>query len=534
MNLIKKVFYGSKLNSLLLSAKEKYINEFHLGAINDYSSALEIDKKNAEALFNRGKIYFETDNFVDAHRDFLVLNDIDPNYEPKHDYYLAMTYEKIGDYEKASEFITKYFEQNKENNSTKYVVSKIKFLNGELDKSLDLSNELCGLFPENFNIRYLRAQINFSKNNFVEAILDVDKAIEISGINPNVFNLRGLINIKREKPDEALEDFDYALRLSPYNPVFLFNKAKLLINLNKLPEAESILDNILSIDDENKSARLLKAKIYIQQEKFDEALNIYNIELRENSENLELLKKKSVLQLKTNDLDGAKSTLLKISELDKTSSGSILKLADIEIKLENYKSALEYVNKALSIDKENLDIIMKKGMLEMELSKHEEAVSTFDEALLHNPTMENVRLFKVKSFLQQGNKEQAENELSIISDNTDELEYFIIKSKLNYENDNLLDAEEYLEKVYTQRDWDENLNLIRNVLKFENGKIDEIENLNVSPENKLEPRIVNALVDFEKGNYASTVSLLSKINEQEYSKKELIKPVLDFANYKLN
>ena len=63
MNFFKKLIYSKKLNIIIETGKENFINENYFTSIKDFTFALEIDNKNEEALLNRGMVFYKAKHF---------------------------------------------------------------------------------------------------------------------------------------------------------------------------------------------------------------------------------------------------------------------------------------------------------------------------------------------------------------------------------------------------------------------------------------------------------------------------------------
>ena len=69
-------------------------------AVNDFTHSIELNKKNTDALYNRGNIYFQQKNYTAANSDFEKSLEINPNFGKAY-YALGLSYYYANEKEKA-------------------------------------------------------------------------------------------------------------------------------------------------------------------------------------------------------------------------------------------------------------------------------------------------------------------------------------------------------------------------------------------------------------------------------------------------
>ncbi|MBK8943790.1 MAG: tetratricopeptide repeat protein [Ignavibacteriae bacterium] len=533
MNFIKKIFYGKKLDLILESGRENLLSENYFMAIKDFTFALQIDPKNEEGLFNRGLTQYKVKHFSDSLGDFLSLEKINSDFNPLQNYYLSNIYLKLNDAKSASEYANKYYKTNPNDTKIQFFAARMKYFNGEYDDALIISNRLCELLPENYNVRYLRGLINFALKNYENASVDIDKAIEISSVEDYLFNIRGLINIKCGKYNEAVEDFEYAIRLNPEKAFYYFNKAKILYQLNELTEAKISVEKSLEIEPNNKFAILLKAELNLLSENYENAIE--DLELYQTFEpgNLEIILKKAALKTMIYDLEGAKKDIEKAIKLKSGDAELYFNLAFTEFKLNNYSNAITNLKTAIQKNPEFSSAYLQKGILEFLTNNFEDSVNSLEKYLQLQPETEKAIILKSRALIEIGKLSEAEFELERIKDSADSDEYQLLKSKINYANGNLEIAQKAIQEAANSGKFDKSIELINNTLKLESGLSNDIREINENKLDsvyKLDSQILNTLISFEKEHYHTVKYKLANIKNLDKKKEEQLKPINDFVN----
>ncbi len=537
MNFVKNVFYGKKINELLDSANKNLEDGNYNSAIEEFTKVLSIDKKNTAAFFGRGIAYFENEKFEQSKSDFLELEKLSPNFNPLIDSYLAKIYLNLNETYLAARYAEKYYSNNLENSEAQYFLARVKYFNEEYEYALELTNGLCSKFPEDFNVRYFRSLISYANRNYLEALVDIDKAIEITPINCFAFNLRGLINVGLHNYKEALEDFDYAIRLNPDKAIYYFNKAKIEYKIGNLLEAQRSLDKSIDLDINNEAAYILKAEINVLNENYIDALEDYQRVLLLDPDNLRLLERNAELKTYLFDYEGAKKDLTRAIILDDKLPGLHFKLAHLYTKLGNYKNAKEELEKVLALNPKHKEALINKGILEYYNKEYETAVQTFNTLLEIDPNLAKVRMYRAKSKIKMGEYQDAKEDLTKITGENMDVEYYVIRSKAEYKLGEKKEAITNISHAIEMGEVDKSAELLKNTIKFEAGLLQEmnqVDESHIENSRNIDAIILKGLFNFEKENYEEAQKDFEQIVGLDSSKEEALKPFIDYVIRVLN
>lgn len=532
MSLIKKIFYHKKISNLLSTSKVHYNDQNYHSAIAFLTKVIELDNKNEKALYLRAKSYLESDKIEEAKEDLLNLEKINPNFNIKLNKLLAKIFLHEGSNKKAIEYADKFIETADDSSTIKYFTARTKFFAGDYEEALKITDLLLPYNCPDSNLFYLRSLILFEQNNFISSLNNIEQAIELDTINESLFSLRGLINIQLLNYEEAIDDFDYALKLNPENTIYYFNKAKLQLKIGDLIAGIESINKAIELEPENKSYLLLRSEINLNAENYKLALN--DIELAYNfcNNDKNILKVIVDLKIYLKNFDEAKIRIKELIEIENDNYDNYYKAALIEIRTGNSENAISLFDKAIEIKPDFKDAILKKGIIEFWEANYKEAIDQFDEYLKLVPDDDKVRLYKVNSLLKLKSLNEAVEELSKIDETNRTKEFYLISSNLNLLLNKPINAEKDFDNFIDQNDYDESVYLIKNVLQFENGEIDsthQLSDFQFTDENKKNTQIFNALLSFEKGQFNTAKYRLSNINNLNLEEKELLKPILEYA-----
>jgi len=144
---------------------------------------------------------------------------------------------------------------------------------GELQKADKIYKKLLNLNPENFEILFNYAVLNFDLKNYIKSEDLFKRAILLNTHNHQVFNGYGVLLKELNKDEEAAENFYKSIEikddyLNPHLNLFQIYK-----KYNNQAEMLKIIDKIISIKPNFPIMYHEKASILQDLEKFDEAIN---------------------------------------------------------------------------------------------------------------------------------------------------------------------------------------------------------------------------------------------------------------------
>ena len=109
--------------------------------------------------------------------------------------------------------------------------------------------------PEVFEQRHRAALARLKAEEYEEALVELDAAIDLNPLYPDLYNFKGIALAELGRVDEALEAFEASSRLTPKFMVPRLNHAFALLRAGRFKEAETELEAILEDDPTEPAAR---------------------------------------------------------------------------------------------------------------------------------------------------------------------------------------------------------------------------------------------------------------------------------------
>lgn len=234
-------------------------------ALNVIEKALKIDDKNYIAYNNLGYVKQNL-----GYPENEILEAFTKSYELNNDYLIGLFsltnyqfYQKK--YQKTIDLGKKYLKkvettgENFETRAHIYTIigesynylNSYKMAHKYLTNSININPSETGAYKE-------RGIANRNLGNLQNALLDLNKAIELETDYHQAFNSRAILYEDFNEPELALQDYNIAIELNPNSGLYYFNRGTYLIDLGRIGEACEDLNIALSLGHD-------EAKSYIEE-----------------------------------------------------------------------------------------------------------------------------------------------------------------------------------------------------------------------------------------------------------------------------
>lgn len=211
------------------------------------SEVLERNNADTHSLRLRGASYIELDEYLNAHRDFSKILELDSGCYRCY-IALASIEGEWTNYERAKHLVNRAM-LLKPHAARPYALrGNLNEHAGYLADALVDYNKAIELGPANVDFYLERAKFSARNGSSALARKDINKAVALAPDNVNALYLRGLWNLDAERWNSALRDFDRCLQLDSLHANAWFRKGSLLLGLKGYVEAEEALSRAIQLD----------------------------------------------------------------------------------------------------------------------------------------------------------------------------------------------------------------------------------------------------------------------------------------------
>ncbi|PQO36870.1 hypothetical protein C5Y96_06810 [Blastopirellula marina] len=335
-------------------------------AIKDFTSAIQLDPKLAEAYVGRGRLIHDRPSQIkaiygidreliaEAAVDFAKAVQLKPELiEPRRT--LIITYLNLERYADAVDQATAILERIPDDPCAKYYRAKSYKQQKKYDLALADINELIEQRPKASKFVGLRAEIYRETNQVDKAIADYRHNIDIDGDNYATHgNLaRYLVNSKRfeeaieayskaielnkydqeiqsvfygdrataylelEKHDNALKDFGKAAELAKYPSYYKRQLARGLAHAKRYEEANAVYEDMMDDNPRDNSCFEERARMFIVMGKYDKAMQDINTYLKHGKHDQQGFMLRAVIWARLGNEDEVQEDLRRAREAKK-------------------------------------------------------------------------------------------------------------------------------------------------------------------------------------------------------------------------
>lgn len=269
-------------------------------------------------------------------------------------------------------------------------MGRIAESNLELDKALNLDEKLSdahGVRGNNF----------IANNNYSDALIEYNKAIERGGTHPLTFAAKATALFKLNRFAEASKAFDYVLALNWFGSFetqsFHFMNGYALFQEKKYSEALNQFDQLISKGDEDGIGYYYRGVILVEFERYDEAIFSLDksIILNPNMSKAYLYKS-LVLGKKEKYQESLLSIDKSMNNTDKElENNEFLFLYRLRAKslfhLGDYKESLKAIDEVIKLDSKYAGDYLNKEYILKAMNKNSEALVQIQKAILLDPSL---------------------------------------------------------------------------------------------------------------------------------------------------
>lgn len=303
-----------------------------------------------------------------------------------------------------------------ENQYSRYKIKDEPEFNEQyVQASLKILEENIKNSPYNPEGYYRKALLLHKINQNDQAILSIDKAIEINDNNPEFYLLATqifldsgdqekallsaknaekagmnnswlfstLANISLEKGDnvQAFDYIDKALHADPENPGNYFKKGKLFLNIEDTIQAVESFDQSLRLDSNNIELLTSYTDIAIARKQFKQAKILLNKKSRLYEPDQKFYLQTALLLYKTGFADSARTSFGHLLNLEPENFLAYNFISGIDFQKKEYDSALWYAEKSLTFKNDLKEAMLTIARVKDIKKQYYSAIIQYDKIL---------------------------------------------------------------------------------------------------------------------------------------------------------
>jgi tetratricopeptide (TPR) repeat protein len=239
----------------------------------DYTRAIKLDPKYADAYINRSEIYWQQGMNDKALADLSCLIKID-SLNAKAYFKRAFIYQNnYRDFPKAISDLSRAVEIDPSFKDAYYSRAFVCYRTKQYDEAMADLNKTIDIDPNYFWAYCKRGDVYRHFRQFEKAIADYEKTIGMDSRNFMAYNNRGCIYLLQSQYEKAMKDFRKAISCNSKNMQPYCNIGYLCLQQNKLEDALKYIQKSLDLVENFIDAHLDMALVYYAMGNYSEAKN---------------------------------------------------------------------------------------------------------------------------------------------------------------------------------------------------------------------------------------------------------------------
>jgi len=238
---------------------------------------------------------------------------------------------------------------------------------------------------KNYKLHNNRGTAYIEKNEYVFAILDFTKAIELMPNLSMLYENRARAYFKIEMYEDALEDIDKALSID-YSEKTHIVKGEILCRLKKYDESIREYNNLIDRGYNDKNIYLNIAEVYFEKKDYENAIINVKKVIKSNPKDYKPYYIIGNISFAKKEISNAINNYLKVLEINNSHGHAYFKLGLCYFSLDEYQKCIENMNNAEVYGIKDMNLFSNRGESYLALGKFDEAIKDLNTAIEINPS----------------------------------------------------------------------------------------------------------------------------------------------------
>jgi predicted O-linked N-acetylglucosamine transferase (SPINDLY family) len=262
----------------------------------------------------------------------------------------ALSYFQKGALGKAKKLLVSVLEQESKNFDANLILAIIYASNSEFQNAITHFSIAIDSNSKSAVALFNRANALFEFGNFIDALSDVEKALQFDPLNANGFLIKSNILHKLNDLNGSLYCLNEALQIDP-NFVKALNNRGIVYTELKLPH-DALLDfnKALEINEFTAEIHNNRGKALVLLKLYEEALISYDAAIRLRPDYVEAFSNRGIVLHLLKEFESAVQSFSTAINLDANFYEAYNNLSSLYIEINNLNAALDFIERALKIN----------------------------------------------------------------------------------------------------------------------------------------------------------------------------------------
>ncbi len=245
------------------------------------------------------------------------------------------------------------------------------------------------------------------QGDFIQAVSDYNKAIEINPDYPEAYYNRGSIYYTQGNFTQALSDYNRAIEINPDYAEAYNNRGSIFARQGNFTQAIADFNKAIEIMPDYASAYINHGLVYEKQGNFTQALSDYNRAIEVNPDYAEAYDNRGIFYDKQGNFSQALLDFNKAIEISSDYAEAYYNRGNTCARQGNFTQALLDFNKAIDINPNYAKAYINRGNTYSRQGNFIQALSDYNKAIEINPNIAEAYNNRGNTYSRQGSFTQA-------------------------------------------------------------------------------------------------------------------------------
>jgi tetratricopeptide (TPR) repeat protein len=355
------------------------------GAIADFTQAIQLDPKFAEAYHNRGNVRVTLGDRQGALTDFNRAIELNPkdseSYNNRGNLRLNLGDKQgaLTDFNRAIQLNPKYTEAYNNRGNIRLILGDKLGALTDFDRAIQLN-------PQEADAYNNRGNLRVDLGDKPGALADFNQSIQINPKDAGVYSNRGNLRIALKDKQGALADFNQAIQINPKDGEVYNSRGNLRVDLGDKQGAISDFDRAIELQPKLVEAYDSRGNVRETLGDKQGALADFDRAIQLNPNSADFYKSRGYLRWSLSNRQGALADFDRAIALNPRSGAEDYdSRGNIRNELGDKQGALADFDRAIALTPQNANFYHHRGNVRNELGNTQGAISDFDRAIQLNP-----------------------------------------------------------------------------------------------------------------------------------------------------
>ena len=353
-------------------------------AIADYDKATELNPDYFWPYYSRGWIYSRLGEYEQAILNFDQAATIEPDYGSIYSN-RGQAYLQIGDIEQALSDYDLAISLTPSSYSLKVARALIYLEIGEYGLMLNDLEQAVLLSDQYTYSSFVLRNNDWKNGEYATFFTVIDELIMKVPDNAHLFLIRGVANSILGQDEEAIIDLEKAIQIDPENTCGYSLRGDLYEQISEFDKAVADFSRVIELDPENEEAILQRAYAYRNNEQYQEALLDFERVLEFSPQKLDVLSNIAYLHFYLGEYRKAIVDYEELAQLQPQTDSFHYMLGLSYAAEEKHERAIENYNIAIDLSPESYQLYADRADSYFALNLLEEALADYITFLEHSP-----------------------------------------------------------------------------------------------------------------------------------------------------